>query len=221
MDKVAKKIKTVRGKLFFTLCIVVLSIILFLILVNSFVLEKYYQYTKSNQLKSVYNMINSYYKEDSESYNLEDELKKISIKNNFDIIVKDENDIAIYLSNKDFLSNVKIIMDFWGINKQQKYNVIEANDKLEIKNIKDTETRVNYILLSGKLDNGYGVYIRTPISSIQESVRISNRFLYLIAGVVIIIGGIAIIYISKTFSSPISELNNIAKKMANLDFSHK
>ena len=38
-------------------------IILFLILVNSFVLEKYYQYTKSNQLKSVYNMINSYYKE--------------------------------------------------------------------------------------------------------------------------------------------------------------
>ena len=221
VGKVAKKIKTVRGKLFFTLCIVVLSIILFLIIVNSFVLEKYYQYTKSNQLKSVYNMINSYYEEDSESYNLEDELKKISIKNNFDIIVKDENDIAVYLSNKDFLSNVKIIMDFWGINKQQKYNVIEANDKLEIKNIKDTETRVNYILLSGKLDNGYGVYIRTPISSIQESVRISNRFLYLIAGVVIIIGGIAIIYISKTFSSPISELNNIAKKMANLDFSHK
>ena len=71
------------------------------------------------------------------------------------------------------------------------------------------------------MDNGYGAYIRIPISSIQESVRISNRFLYLIAGIVIIIGGIAIIYISKTFSSPISELNNIAKKMANLDFSHK
>ena len=65
------------------------------------------------------------------------------------------------------------------------------------------------------------MYIRIPISSIQESVRISNRFLYLIAGIVIIIGGIAIIYISKTFSSPISELNSIAKKMANLDFSHK
>ena len=105
--------------------------------------------------------------------------------------------------------------------KAKKSNVLEENDKLEIRNIKDTETRANYILLSGKLDNGYGVYIRIPISSIQESVRISNRFLYLIAGIVIIIGGIAIIYISKTFSSPISELNNIAKRMANLDFSHK
>lgn len=119
------------------------------------------------------------------------------------------------------MSNIRVIIDFWGINKQKEYKVLEETDKLEIRNIKDTETSANYILLSGKLDNGYGVYIRIPISSIQESVRISNRFLYLIAGIVIIVGGIAIIYISKTFSSPISELNNIAKKMANLDFSHK
>ena len=72
MDKITKQIKTVRGKLFFTLCIVVLSIILFLILVNSFVLEKYYQYTKSNQLKAVYNTINLYYNGEAELTNLEE-----------------------------------------------------------------------------------------------------------------------------------------------------
>ena len=219
MVKLSKQAKTVRGKLFFIMCIVVLSIILFLILVNSFVLEKYYQYTKSNQLKSLYNNINDYYNSDNPATNFKDELDRVAIKN--DIIIKDENDKAVYLSNKDFLSNIRVIIDFWGINKQKEYKVLEETDKLEIRNIKDTETSANYILLSGKLDNGYGVYIRIPISSIQESVRISNRFLYLIAGIVIVIGGIAIIYISKTFSSPISELNNIAKKMANLDFSHK
>ena len=221
MVKLSKQAKTVRGKLFFIMCIVVLSIILFLILVNSFVLEKYYQYTKSNQLKSLYNNINDYYNSDNPATNFKDELDRVAIKNNFDIIIKDENDKAVYLSNKDFLSNIRVIIDFWGINKQKEYKVLEETDTLEIRNIKDTETSANYILLSGKLDNGYGVYIRIPISSIQESVRISNRFLYLIAGIVIIVGGIAIIYISKTFSSPISELNNIAKKMANLDFSHK
>ena len=221
MVKLSKQAKTVRGKLFFIMCIVVLSIILFLILVNSFVLEKYYQYTKSNQLKSLYNNINDYYNSDNPATNFKDELDRVAIKNNFDIIIKDENDKAVYLSNKDFLSNIRVIIDFWGINKQKEYKVLEETDKLEIRNIKDTETSANYILLSGKLDNGYGVYIRIPISSIQESVRISNRFLYLIAGIVIIVGGISIIYISKTFSSPISELNNIAKKMANLDFSHK
>ena len=221
MVKLSKQAKTVRGKLFFIMCIVVLSIILFLILVNSFVLEKYYQYTKSNQLKSLYNNINDYYNSDNPATNFKDELDRVAIKNNFDIIIKDENDKAVYLSNKDFLSNIRVIIDFWEINKQKEYKVLEETDKLEIRNIKDIETSANYILLSGKLDNGYGVYIRIPISSIQESVRISNRFLYLIAGIVIVIGGIAIIYISKTFSSPISELNNIAKKMANLDFSHK
>ena len=61
MERIVKKAKSVRVKLFLILCLVVLSIIAFLILVNSFVLEKYYQYTKSNNLKSTYALINSYY----------------------------------------------------------------------------------------------------------------------------------------------------------------
>ncbi len=221
MENLKNQVKTVRGKLFLTLCIIVMSIILFLIIVNSFVLEKYYQYTKSKTLKSVYNQINSYYNGESQIENIEEELNKIAISNNFDIIIKDSDDVIQYLSNKDFLSNIRKIIEFWGTNRNKEYSVIEETDKIEIMNIRDTQTRINYILLTGKLDNGYSAYIRLPISSIQESVRISNRFLYLIAGIVIIIGGIAIIYISKQFSNPISELNAIAKKMANLDFSHK
>lgn len=216
-----KKVKSVRAKLFFTLCITVISIILFLILVNNLVLEQYYQYMKSNQLKSVYKAINDYYNSNNPNINISEELDEISIKNNFDIIIKDENDVAVYLSSKDYLSNIRKIIDFWGINRRQEYTILEETDSLEIRKIRDIETNANYILLSGKLDNGYYTYIRIPISSIQESVRISNRFLYLIAGIVIVVGGIAIIYISKNFSEPISELNAIAKKMSNLDFSHK
>ena len=221
MGSLKKQIKTVRGKLFLTLCIVVASIIIFLILVNKFVLEKYYQYMKSNALKSVYNQINSYYNGDIQIDDINDELDKISVSNNFDIIIKNDQNIVVYLSNKDFLSNIRRIIDFWGINKKQEYQVIEESENIDIMNIRDTDNRMNYILLTGKLDNGYGVYIRLPLSSIQESVRISNRFLYLIAGIVIIVGGIAITYISKQFSNPISEINQIAKKMSNLDFSHK
>ena len=216
-----KLLKSVRGKLFVTLCVIVISIIVFLILVNSFVLEKYYQYTKSNQLKLVYNKINSYYKGELNDIDIEDELDKIAIKNNFDIIIRNQDNIAIYMSNKDFLSNIRKIIDSWGIGKRQEFTVIEETKNLEIMNIRDTDTNVNYILLTGKLDNGYFSYIRIPITSIKESVRISNRFLYMIAGIVIIIGGIAIIYISKQFSTPISEINAIAKRMSNLDFTHK
>ncbi len=221
MGSITKPIKSVRGKLFFTLCVVVLSIILFLIIVNSVVLEKYYQYAKSNQLKNVFKTINSYYRGEIQINDIEDELDQISIKNNFDIIIKNSQNTVVYMSNKDFLSNIKIVMDFWGMNKGKEYQVLEESDDLQIRNIRDTETKINYIMLSGKLDNGYETYIRIPLASIQESVRISNKFLYTIASIVIVVGGIAIIYISKSFSNPISELNSIAKKMANLDFSHK
>ena len=221
MGRLTKTIKSVRGKLFFTLCVIVLSIILFLIIVNSFVLEKYYQYAKSNQLKIVHKMINSYFNGEIQISNLEDELDRISVKNNFDIIIKNREDAAVYLSNNDFLSNMKVVIDFFGMYQTQEHQILEETDDFEIRKIIDTETKINYILLSGRLDNGYGTYIRIPLSSIQESVRISNSFLYTIAFIIIIIGGIAIIYISKKFSNPISELNDIAKKMANLDFSYK
>ena len=221
MGSITRQFKSVRSKLFFTLCIIVLSIILFLIIVNSFVLEKYYQYAKSSQLKEVYNMINSYYNGHLQVYDMEDELDQISIKNNFDIIIRDGQGTAVYLSNKNFLENVKIIIDFWGINGRQDYQIIEQTDNLQIRTVNDTETKINYIMLSGKLDNQFETYIRIPLSSIKESVRISNSFLYTIASIVIVVGGIAIIYISKSFSYPISEITNIAKKMARLDFSHK
>ena len=121
MGSLTKPIKSVRGKLFFTLCVIVVSIILFLIIVNSFVLETYYQYAKSNQLKIVHNMINSYYNGEIKISNMEDELDKIAVKNNFDIIIKNREDVAVYLSNKDFLSSMQIVIDFWGMNQRQQY----------------------------------------------------------------------------------------------------
>ena len=59
-------------------------------------------------------------------------------------------------------------------------NIIYANKKINIKKVKDPTDNNTYILLSGYLDNNYNLYIRMPISSIQESVRISNTFLYLL-----------------------------------------
>ena len=221
MEKLTKKAKSVRVKLFITLCFVVISIVLFLILVNRFVLEKYYQYTKSKNLKIAYSTINSYYTGKIHVDNINDELDKISIKNNFDIIVKDNENVVIYMSNQNFLSNIRQIMSFWGIDRNQQSSILEKDDNIEIKKILDTETKMNYMLLTGTLENGYVAYIRLPLATITESVQISNRFLYSIACIVIVVGGIVTLYISKQFSSPISEISTIAKKMSNLDFSQK
>lgn len=218
-QKLGEKLKSVQSRLFLSLCVVVFLIIMFLIIVNSFILESFYLYSKVNTLESVYDQINSY---TSGVYNIaefEEKLEKISINNNFDILIKTNQNVTIYTTTKDYIGVLKEFGKIAPFNNKDYY--IEENENYTIKSVQDTGTSINYILLSGELDNGYLLYIRMPIPSIRESVKISNRFLYTIAIFVVIIGGIVVSYISKRFTKPIQELNNIAKKMSNLDFSHK
>ena len=221
--KLNKEIKeifsSVKVKLFFTLSLTVLLIIIFLIIVNSFLLENFYLYNKKKTLKAVYETINSYYKKPIQDTLIEKELEKISVANNFDILIKDNNGINVYTTNKSFTSVIGTINDI--INKVNEGKELEKNDKFSIKKQRDFKNGISYIMLSGKLDNGYFLYIRIPVSSIQESVKISNNFLLLMAGFVILIAAIMVSIISKKFTEPILELNNIAKRMSNLDFSKK
>lgn len=214
-----RKNKSMQSRLFISLCIVVCLIIIFLIIVNSFILESFYLYNKINSLEKVYNQINKY---TSEMYNIaefQEQLEMISINNNFDIVVKTSDNITIYSTTKDYIGILKEFGRFMPYNNKDYY--VEENEQYTIKSVQDTTTSINYILLTGKLDNGYSLYIRMSIPSIRESVKISNRFLYTIAIFVLLIGGVVVSYVSKRFTKPIEELNDIAKKMSNLDFSHK
>ena len=87
--------------------------------------------------------------------------------------------------------------------------------------LKDRNNELNFILLTAKLDNSYILYIRIPIAPIRESVKISNNFLCLVGGFTILVGGFVVLLITRKFTEPIVELNDIAKRMSNLDFSKK
>lgn len=219
IERIKRLFHSVKVKLFLTLCATVLCIIIFLIILNSFALEKFYLYSKENTIKDVYKQLNDYYNGKDHELDLESELEKIAIKNNFDILIKDEDNISIYNSNKNFYSFVGSAVT--SIINDKDKNLLESSDKYTIFKQKDFRNCVNYIMLSGEFDNGYYLYIRIPVSSIQDSVQISNNFLIMIAGFTILISAIMVSVISRKFTEPILELNKIAQNMANLDFSHK
>ncbi len=218
-SKFKNAIKTFNAKMFLTLCITILCVIFFLIALNNFALEKFYLYSKNKTLKTVYNNLNSYYNGKNHEIDIEQELEEIAIKNNFDILIKDKDNINIYSTNKNFYSVLRESAKLEE--KSDREKILENNEKYKIIKQKDFKNGLNYIMLLGKLDNGYYLFIRLPITSIQDSVRISNKFLILIAGFTIFISAILVYIISKKVSEPISELNKIAKNVANLDFSHK
>ena len=218
MEEIKLKFKSVRFKLFFTMCVVILVIILSLVLINSIVLENFYIYSKTATIKQVYQKVNDYYNTENTNVDLETELKKIAYKNNFDILIKTDTNLIIFTSDREFLSSTYILKD---INEIKSKSIEENETKINVKVTTDEVNNISYMFLTGILDNGYVLYIRMPISPIEESVKISNTVLLMIGGIILVVAGIIASFISRKFTNPILQLNDIANKMAKLDFSKK
>lgn len=151
------------------------------------------------------------------SNSFEIDLDRLSLSNDFDILIK--TDTSIYASSRDFLSSLTDI-DYnrrGGVDE----NLLLSDDNVEIKKMIDKHTDLSFILLSATLDNGYQLYIRVAIASIQESAKIANKFLMLMGFFTVIISGMVVLVISRKFTSPIEELSKITTKIAELDFSYK
>ena len=220
MKKLSEKFKSVRMKLFITLSVIVIVIIALLIIVNSIVLETFYTISKISAVKKEYDVINELY--NSSNPNVLSQIKRDALANNFDILIENENYMLIFSTNENFTNTIKQNIDItnhFKLLERQRQKLLYSDDNMAIKKI--ITGGLNCILLSGELDNGYKIYIQIPISAIEESVRISNNLLLIIGTIAIIIAGIAASYVSKKFTNPIYELNDITNKMSKLDFSQK
>ena len=224
MRKLKNKFKSVRMKLFASLCVVVIIIVLFLIIINNVVLEGFYMYSKVETIKTTYKKINQYFSEISidgfSKVDIDEELNKIAIKNDFEILIKNNENLLLYSSDENLNSAIDKINEII-IGQDRRFNIkyqgnkdiiIYNKNKVTIRKIVDVKNNINYMFLSAELDNGYILYIRIPISPIQESVRISNNLLILIGAISIIIAGIIASFLSRKFTEPITELNNIDRK---------
>lgn len=223
MEKLKEKFHSIQFKLFFVLCIAIIFLVICLIGINSLVLKSFYLHSKTKDIQAVYHKINQYYQAPNLEINLEAELKKIAFRNNFDILIKSDTDLIIFTTDRDFLSSLTRATDISQLEARNgaKKDLITKNENYQIQTVNDETNNTNYILLSGKLVNSYELYIRIPIAPIEESVTISNNVLICIGLLTIVLSSVIVSFISRKFTKPITQLNEITNKMANLDFSQK
>jgi signal transduction histidine kinase len=201
-------------------------IIGFFIIISNTVLETLYYYSKKESTLDTYNYINSNIPkvisdEEKEKYDLE--LEKIAVNNSFEILILNDDEI-VYETNKNFLSEFGTINEIkYDVNYSifNKSDIMYSQNGNVIRKINNRRNGITYILLSSKLDNGNSLYIRLPITPIQDSAKISNNFIFVIGIAAIILGGVAITFITQRFTKPIEELNDIANEMSNLNFKRK
>ena len=222
MNKTGQLFKSVRVKLFLSLCVVIILTILFLIIINNIVLETFYIYNKKDYVKNLYEQINEKYNDKIPKEEIEDFIKLEASKNNLDVLIKNYETNEIITNNKSRVESLKKIKTFIELNDNNRLGqTLYKSKNAIIKKAKDTSNNLNYIFLIANLDNNSEIYIRTPISAIKESLKISNQVLILVGGISVIVSAIIASIVSRRFSNPILELNNIARKMSKLDFTQK
>ena len=213
--KINKVFKSIRFRLFGTLCISIVLIIFCLVIINNVVLETFYLYTKTNTAINISKNINNYYN-GILTYNINDKLREQERTNNIDILILDDNFNVEYCSNQEIIENVNKLETLHGTRN----TIIYSQNNILVQSIKDSQNS-QYLMLKANLDNGYITYIKIQIEPIKETVRISNDLLLIIGILMIIIAAVIASVIANKFTRPILLLNRITKRMANLDFSQR
>ncbi|MCI5995142.1 MAG: HAMP domain-containing histidine kinase [Blautia sp.] len=199
---------------------------------NNIFLESYYMMKKKATLVDAYNVINQVTNtEEYQSETLLARLNEIREANNIvNFVVLDENfDKVIGLDDGTERKVSKYAARLWryiqGINlfgiEDLEIKVIQKNEHYVIQKTKDVANHAGSLEIWGTLNTGYYFAMTIPIESIRENAKISNEFLGYFSMAALTFSIILIWWISKRITSPILELAELSKKMANLDFDAK
>ena len=209
-----EKTKSIQFRLFMIFNIVTILVILIMTVANNFLLEPIYKYSKLKTAINICDKVDSYYSH-NKKYDIKEELKEIELKNNIEILIENEEFEIVYNYNKGIVVSIERINSNIHATK-----TIYKKDNIEVKEIKTSPIN-NYLILRSLLSNGYTLYIKIPVISIDESIKMSNITLMIIGFVIVLVSGIVSLIVSKKFTEPIIKMNKITRKMAKLDFSEK
>jgi len=228
-----KNSKSLRIRLFVLVNILVFIVIGVCILLNALVFENYYIEQKTDVVFDKLHEIESLVKNEQDIENLRLELEKLCVNSNIQVMLYDDERELVFTSipkdavrfKKEAPSNIKFEGNSVSIEKKDKgksnREILETGESYMISMTKIPVFGTQAIELHALTKENYFVIIQSSIAPIEESVVFSNRFLLLIGLLVWIISAIIVTIISNRLVRPLKRLSDIAKGMADMDFSQK
>ena len=177
-----RKVHSIRGQFAWIFIGLMIGTILLCLMINYLFLGKVYMQSKLDVIHDAYGTIKQ--AAESDSYDTEEfarELDDVCRSYNMTVCVMDVNSNMKYVSinGGERLEN-RLIGYVFGLsipfNDQR---VIENGDDYVIKRTGQEDKE--YLEIYGRLNTGISFIMQTPLSSIQESAKIANRF-YALAG---------------------------------------
>ena len=217
-----KKVHSIRGQFAWIFIGLMIGTILLCLLLNYMFLGRVYMQSKLDVIHDAYETIKQ--AAESDSYGSEEfahELDDVCRSYNMTVCVMDVNSNMKYVSinGGEGLENRLIGYVFGFGTFPDNERIIENGDDYVIQ--RTGQENKEYLEIYGRLNTGISFIMQTPLSSIQESARIANRFYMMIGCLGALAGGIIIWFVSRRVTKPILELNDISQRMVQLDFEAK
>lgn len=215
-----------------------------LVIVNSFLLERFYLREKVKDLEQAYQQVDTLltagrengedfvqeFKDAEEQWALgrnsqQEEapmvklVRELNERSNISIAIMNEfNGALISFERKgDFLSQ-RFLRNILGQDYRPK-EIVSQTEDYTIQKIYDPRIHSHYLECWGFFsDNSTSFIMSMPIASIRESALLSNRFLAFVGTVVMVGGSVLIYFTTKKITLPILSLTDISERMSNLDF---
>ncbi|MBR6538055.1 MAG: HAMP domain-containing protein [Lachnospiraceae bacterium] len=235
---------SVRVKLIVLTFAAIFATVALCIVLNETLLVKYYENSKQKMLGEMYVEINrlvsdaggvEFYEETGDiSEDLRLELDILCARSNVttviveDIIFKERPQaIVSYFfgtggkNDQDMPVIRELIGDYflpgYGEGLKEKKLETETED-YSIFSLYDARMESKYIELVGYLDSGEIILLRSNVESMQESVKVANKFLLYAGLASAVMISVVMFFVSRRFTKPILKLAEISKEMSELNF---
>lgn len=152
-------------------------------------------------------------------------IQKLKEKNNVRLMMVDSN------THTGATPSPLTLEDEWLALKVQRYalgyntgdvNVIRQHENYVIEKSYDPRNTSYFLECWGKFSDNRTLFIMSiPLSSIQDSVSLSNRFLSYVGIATLLLGSLLVYFAARGITLPIMKLAKLSEEMSNLNFSVK
>ena len=212
---------SIRTRYTMILVAVVAAIIGFIFVMNNFYLENYAVGKRHNKLKEAQDTIATYV-EAGGSLEATIAVDRLCSANNLTIWVAyvDERSAdprILYASNVNQQGLGYRLIEYFKGGSIEYQDVYEEGTDYVIYKIFDDRLDSSQLECAGRIEQVVYI-ISTSMEGIQDSVFLTNQFLAYVGLVGILLGGIAVYFVSRSLTRPILELAALSEQMAQLNF---
>ncbi|MGB4658611.1 MAG: HAMP domain-containing sensor histidine kinase, partial [Mobilitalea sp.] len=214
--------KSIKTRLTVVICGILLLVFAIQLAANFLLVDKYYTYQKSKIVQTVYDEITREIASSEDS--LVEIIQNLDVDNNLEFIVADEELNFLYTNRnmpmkEDIVDPHKKNTDF-DFSLHSKDFAIDAKPAF----VKASTFESDKIRLLGIIedqDAKYYLVIRISVKSISSEMKSTNLFMLYISFFAMIAGGILVYILAKQIARPIEDINQVAIKVSELDFTKR